>query len=121
MLTLLPPLVRKSLPSKVAADKEGQLVLMCYSDVGCAAGANPILFWPGLLLLPGDLTTTHATPRVVHAPRSELNKVVELWRYPDATACMAAREGARKATSWKAAIARVAPMVQVRCAALRVA
>jgi hypothetical protein len=43
---------------------------------------------------------------------------VELWRYPDATACMAAREGARKATSWKAAIARVAPMVQVRCAAV---
>jgi hypothetical protein len=41
---------------------------------------------------------------------------VELWRYPDATACMAARQGARKATSWKAAIARVAPMVQVRCA-----
>jgi hypothetical protein len=48
-----PALVRKSLPSKVAADKEGQLVLMCYSDVGCAAGANPVLFWPGLLLFAG--------------------------------------------------------------------
>ena len=46
--------------------------------------------------------------------RSELNKVIELWRYPDATACMNARVAAREAPEWRAAIAKVAPMVQVR-------
>ena len=46
------------------------------------------------------------------ATRSELNKVTELWRYPDATACMNARVAAREAPEWRAAIAKVAPMVQ---------
>jgi hypothetical protein len=46
------------------------------------------------------------------ALRSELNKVTELWRYPDATACMNARVAAREAPEWRAAIAKVAPMVQ---------
>ena len=48
------------------------------------------------------------------SPRSELNKFIELWRYPDATACMNARIAAREAPEWRAAIAKVAPMVQVR-------
>ena len=30
---------RAGLPSTVSRDKEGKLVLMCYSDVGCALGA----------------------------------------------------------------------------------
>ena len=51
---------------------------------------------------------------VAPPPHSELNKVVELWRYPDATACMNARIAAREAPEWRAAIAKVAPMVQVR-------
>ena len=38
--------------------------------------------------------------------------MVELWRYPDATACMNARQAAREAPEWRAAIAKVAPMVQ---------
>jgi hypothetical protein len=42
-----------------------------------------------------------------------LNAVHELWRYPDATACMNARLSAREAPEWRAAIAKVAPMVQV--------
>jgi hypothetical protein len=46
---------------------------------------------------------------------SELNNVVELWRYPTATACMAARQAAREAPEWRAAVGRVAPMVQVCC------
>ena len=40
--------------------------------------------------------------------------MTELWRYPDATACMNARTAAREAPEWRAAIAKVAPMVQVR-------
>ena len=65
----------EGLPSKVAADKEGALALMCYSDVGL------------------------------------LNTFVEVWRYPSAAACIAAREAARRAPEWRAAIAKVAPMV----------
>lgn len=38
--------------------------------------------------------------------------MTELWRYPDATACMNARVAAREAPEWRAAIAKVAPMVQ---------
>jgi hypothetical protein len=43
---------------------------------------------------------------------SELNKVVELWRFKDAAACLRHREASRGVHEWKTAIAAVAPMVQ---------
>ena len=62
------------------------------------------------------LPCAHRAPAVLTLLRhfSMLNTVLELWRYPDATACMAARQAAREAPEWKAAIAKVAPMVQAR-------
>jgi NIPSNAP len=44
----------------------------------------------------------------------ELNQVIELWRFKDATACIAHREASRALPEWRAAIGKVAPMVQVR-------
>ena len=38
---------------------------------------------------------------------------MELWRFKDATACIAHREASRGVPEWKAAIGKVAPMVQV--------
>lgn len=47
----------------------------------------------------------------------ELNQVIELWRFHDASACVAHREAARNVPEWRSAIGKVAPMVQVRCLA----
>lgn len=45
---------------------------------------------------------------------SELNQVMELWRYPSVPACIEARQKARGVAEWRACIAKIAPLVQVR-------
>lgn len=41
-----------------------------------------------------------------------LNSVIELWRYPSAAACIAARKAAREVTQWRETIGAVTPGVQ---------
>lgn len=40
----------------------------------------------------------------------DLNWVIELWRYPDAAACMRHREASRSVPEWQTAIGSVAPL-----------
>ena len=47
-----------------------------------------------------------------HTDVGTLNRVIELWRYPSAQACIAARQAARRVQPWRDCIAAVTPGVE---------